>query len=253
MFTVKRLSKIAGITPRTLHYYDEIGLLKPSQVGDNGYRYYGEESLLRLQQILLYRELGIPLDRIRGILGHQDFDVLTALENHKQELRKRIEHIERLITTVDRTISHLKGNQDMNDKLYFEGFSEEQQAEYEKEAMQMYDPETVKASSKKWKSYTAAEKEHIFAEANALYLDLIASISKGPASPEAQAGVERWRQHMAYFWVPNNEQLLGLADLYNDDPRFKATFDKMDPRLAEFMREAVKVYVERLADPPAKR
>ena len=104
MFTVKQLSRLAGITPRTLHYYDEIGLLKPSQVGDNGYRYYGEESLLRLQQILLYRELDLPLESIKKIMGRRDFDVLSALESHKEELSRRIAQMERLIETVDDTI-----------------------------------------------------------------------------------------------------------------------------------------------------
>ena len=244
MFTVKQLSKLAGITPRTLHYYDEIGLLKPSQIGDNGYRYYGEESLLRLQQILLYRELDMPLESIKGIMGRHDFDVLRALESHKEELRKRIKRMERLITTVDMTILNLKGKNQMSTQQLFEPFSDEQQAAYEKEVMQMYDPEVVKASNKKWKSFTAAEKQKILDDGNAIYADILAAIPKGPASSEAQAGVERWRQHMAYFWTPNDEALLGLANLYNDDPRFKANFDKIDPRLAEFMREAVKIYVE---------
>ncbi len=244
MFTVKQFSSMAGITPRTLHYYDEIGLLKPSQVGDNGYRYYGEESLLRLQQILLYRELDIPLDRIKQIMGRRGFDVMEALESHKEELRKRIARMERLINTVDHTILHLKGKADMSQKQLFEVFNDEQQAEYEKEAMQMYDPATVKASHKLWKSYTTAEKQRIGEEGNAVYQDLILAMPKGAASPEAQSCVERWRRHMEYFWIPNLEQLLGLANLYNDDPRFKANFDKADPRLAEFMREAVIVYVE---------
>src|SRR5512139_3903243 len=110
MFTVKQLSRMAGITPRTLHYYDEIGLLKPSRVGANGYRYYGDDALLRLQQILLYRELDMPLEDIKQIMGRRDFDVLNALQEHKQELGKRIVRLERLIATVDRTIDHLKGN-----------------------------------------------------------------------------------------------------------------------------------------------
>src|SRR5512136_1368037 len=109
MFTVKQLSRMAGITPRTLHHYDEIGLLKPSRIGANGYRYYGEEALLRLQQILLYRELDMPLDNIKEIMGRRDFDVLSALESHKAELRRRISQMERIITTVDDTILHLKG------------------------------------------------------------------------------------------------------------------------------------------------
>ncbi len=244
MFTVKQLSKMAGITPRALHYYDEIGLLKPSQVGDNGYRYYGEEALLRLQQILFYRELDMPLEHIREIMRRPDFDVTGALEGHKLELRRRIAKLEKLLNTVDNTILHLKGNQAMTKKQLFEGFSDEQQEAYEKEAMQMYDPETVKASNKRWKAYTAAEKQRIGEEGNAVYEDLLKAMPKGAASPEVQACIVRWRHHLEYFWSPNDEQLLGLADLYNEDPRFKANYDRIDPHLAEFMREAVKVYVK---------
>ena len=94
MFTVKQLSDLAGVTPRTLHHYDQIGLLKPSRTGDNGYRYYGEESLLKLQQILFYRELGLPLEDIKKIMGRRDFDILSALETHKAELVKRIARLE---------------------------------------------------------------------------------------------------------------------------------------------------------------
>jgi DNA-binding transcriptional MerR regulator len=245
MFTVKQLSKLAGITPRTLHYYDEIDLLKPSRIGENGYRYYGEEAMLRLQQILLYRELDLPLDQIREIMGRRDFNVLGALESHRQNLRRQIAHMERLITTVDDTISHLKGQIEMTDRQFFEGFSDEQQAAYEEEAMQMYDPETVKASSRKWKAYSAAEKQRIGEEGNAVYRDLLLAMPKGAASPQAQACVERWRRHIEYFWTPNDEQLLRLVDGYNDDPRFKANFDKIHPDLAAFMREAVKIYVAR--------
>ena len=243
MFTVKQLSKLAGITPRTLHYYDEIDLLKPSRIGENGYRYYGEEALLRLQQILLYRELDLPLDQIREIMGGRDFNVLGALESHRHNLHRRITHMQRLITTVDDTILHLKGQKEMNDRQFFEGFSNEQQAAYEQEAMQTYDPETVKASSRRWKGYSAAEKQRIGEEGNAVYRDLLLAMPKGAASPEAQAGVERWRRHIEYFWTPNDAQLLALANGYNDDPRFKASFDKIHPELAAFIREAVQVYL----------
>ena len=244
MYTVRQLSKLAGITPRTLHYYDEIGLLKPSRVGDNGYRYYGEESLLRLQQILFYRALEMPLDQIKKTMGRRDFDIQSALESHKVELRKRMARMERLIITVDQTLLHLKGERDMSQKQFFQAFSEEQQAEYEKEAMQRWDPATVKAANKRWKDTSAAEKQHIQDEGEAVYQDLVRAMPRGAASAEAQAGVERWRRHIGNFWVPNDDQLLGLADLYNEDPRFKANFDRVDPGLAEFMRAAVKVYVE---------
>jgi len=245
MYTVRQLSKLAGITPRTLHYYDEIGLLKPSRIGDNGYRYYGEESLLRLQQILFYRALDMPLDQIKQTMGRHDFDIRAALESHKEELRKRMARMERLIITVDQTLLHLKGKKAMSEKQYFQAFSDEQQAEYEQEALQRWDPATVKAASRRWKDYTAAEKRRIQDEGNALYQDLVQAMPHGAASAAAQSCVERWRRQIGYFWVPKDDQLLGLADLYNEDPRFKANFDRVDPGLAEFMRAAVKVYVDK--------
>ena len=131
----------------------------------------------------------------------------------------------------------------MSEKGLFEGFSEEEQEKYALEAEQLYDPETVRESNRKWKAYSAAKKEAIMAEGKQVYLDMIAAMPKGADSAEAQAGVEHWRKHMDYFWTPNLSQLLDLANGYNDDPRFKANFDKMRPKLAEFMREAVKVYV----------
>ena len=243
MFTVKQLSKLAGVTPRTLRHYDAIGLLKPSRVGDNGYRYYGEESLLRLQQILFYRELDIPLEDIKKIMGRRDFDVLGALQSHKEALRKQVTRLNRLISTVDNTINHLRGNTTMSDKAYFEGFSEEEQEKYAAEAEQLYDAESVRESNRKWKAYSKEKKESILAEGKDIYTDMIAAMPKGANSPEVQAIVERWRRHMDYFWTPNLDQLLALANGYSEEPRFKANFDKMHPRLAEFMHEAVQVYV----------
>jgi MerR family transcriptional regulator, thiopeptide resistance regulator len=245
VYTVKQLAKLAGVSVRTLHYYDEIGLLKPSSLGGNGYRHYEEEALLKLQQILFYRELELSLDEIKGIMNHPDFDVLTALRSHKEALQGRVERLKRLIQTVDNTIDQVKGNENMDAKGLFEGFSEEEQEKYAKEAEQMYDSETVRASNRRWKAYSDAEKKRILAEGKAIYLDLVAAMPKGASSSEVQAVVERWHKNMQYFWSPNDEQLLGLADLYNEDPRFRANYDKVDPKLAGFMREAVKVYVEK--------
>jgi DNA-binding transcriptional MerR regulator len=245
MFTVKQLSKLAGVTPRTLHHYDDIGLLKPSRIGNNGYRYYEEEALLKLQQILFYRELDFPLDDIRKIMGRRDFDVLKALESHKESLTKQMERTKRLLVTVDNTIHHIKGEKLMSQKNLFEGFSEEEQEQYALEAEKMYDPETVRASNKKWKSYSDAEKKRILTEGKAVYTDLASAMPKGSASKEVQAVIARWHKHMQYFWSPNDEQLLGLADLYNNDPRFRENYEKVAPNLSEFMREAVKVYVEK--------
>lgn len=244
MYTVKQLSNLAGITIRTLHHYDQIGLLKPTLVGANGYRYYGDEALYRLQQILFYRYLDMPLDEINRILGRRDFDVLSALAEHRSSLEAEIRRMRCLISTIDETIDHLKGNAKMNPKKLFEGFSEAEQEKHAEEAAQQWDPETVHASNRRWKSYSADEKRRILDEGNALYADLVAVKAKGAGSKEVQAVIARWHAHLQHFWSPKDDQLLGLADLYDDDPRFRANYDKFAPGLSEFMREAVKVYVK---------
>ena len=132
----------------------------------------------------------------------------------------------------------------MSEKDLFEGFTPEEEEQYTQEAMQTYDPATVKASVKKWKAYSPEEKLRIGAEGKTIYMDLLSAIPKGAASAEAQAAIARWHRHLQYFWIPEDTQLLGLADLYNQDPRFRGKFDQMSPKLAEFMREAVKIYVK---------
>jgi MerR family transcriptional regulator, thiopeptide resistance regulator len=245
MYTVQKLAQIAGVTPRTLRHYDAIGLLKPDTIGENGYRYYNEHSVILLQQILLYREMEIPLDDIKQILVQPDFDVISSLEKHRAELTQRITRLHRLIKTIEKTIAHQRGDLEMENKQFFEGFSEAQQEEYEKEAMQKYDPAVVKASNQKWKNYTKEEKQKIFDEGNLVYQAFADAMSYGSESEQAQSAVGKWRAHMGYFWTPNDEQLLGLADLYNQDERFKANYERYEIGLAEFVREAVKIYVDR--------
>ena len=125
----------------------------------------------------------------------------------------------------------------MSPKQLFTAFSDEEQEKYAKEAEQMYDPAIVKESNRKYKALSAAEKSRIVDEGNQIYADMLAAMPKGAGSPEVQAIVERWRKHMDYFWTPKLEQLLGLAEMYNSDARFKANFDKIDTGLAEFMKE----------------
>ncbi len=244
MFTVKQLSRLAGVTPRTLHHYDAIGLLKPSSVGENGYRYYGEEALVRLQQILFYRELDLPLDEIRKIMGRRDFNALTALESHRIALQGEVTRLNQLLRTVDETILYLKGIKKMNPRNLFDGFSEKEQQEFEDEAARMYDPATVKASARKWQAYSPAEKKRIGLEGQQVYKDMIGVMDRDPSAPDVQAIVARWHKHIECFWVPDNDQLLGLADLYNSNPAFHANFEKTQPGLAAFMREAIEVYVQ---------
>jgi DNA-binding transcriptional MerR regulator len=122
-YTVKQVSKMSGVSVRTLHFYDETGLLKPAYLGANGYRFYEEPQLLILQQILFYRELGFELKQIQRILGGCDFEIITALQSHRRVLQKNLTQTRRLIETVDKTIHHLKGNKKMKNQEMFVGFS----------------------------------------------------------------------------------------------------------------------------------
>jgi DNA-binding transcriptional MerR regulator len=246
-YTVNQLSKLAGVSVRTLHYYDEIGLLKPDAIRPNGYRQYGDQAMFKLQQILFYRELDLSLEDIKAMIGRPDFDAVAALEAHRLSLQGRVKRLERLIQTVDDTLLHMKGIKEMSPKQLFAALSDEEQEQYAKEAEQIYDPAIVKESNRRYKSLSAAEKSRIADEGNAAYAAIVAAIPFGPVSPQAQAGVELWRKQMDYFWTPKMEQLLALAEMYSADPRFKANFDQIDPRLAEFMKEAVGEYVKRKA------
>ena len=176
-------------------------------------------------------------------MGRRDFDLLGALQSHREALQKQVARLNQLLVTVDNTIQHIKGEKLMSQKGLFKGFSEEEQEKLAQEAEQTYDPETVRESNRKWKAYSKEKKDAILAEGNQIYVEMIAAMPKGASSAEVQALVWRWRSHMDYFWTPNLDQLLGLASMYNDDPKFKANFDDMHPKLAEFMREAVTVYV----------
>jgi DNA-binding transcriptional MerR regulator len=122
-YTVKKVAAMSGVSVRTLHFYDEVGLLKPAHLGANGYRFYEEPQLLTLQQILFYRELGFELKQIKQILGRADFEKVAALQSHRKVLQKNLTRTRKLIETIDKTIQHLKGTKKMKNKEMFAGFS----------------------------------------------------------------------------------------------------------------------------------
>jgi len=122
-YTVKQVAAMSGVSVRTLHFYDETGLLKPAHLGANGYRFYEEPQLLTLQQILFYRELGFELKQIKQILGRADFEKAAALQSHRKVLQKNLTRTRKLIETIDKTILHLKGTKKMKSKEMFAGFS----------------------------------------------------------------------------------------------------------------------------------
>jgi DNA-binding transcriptional MerR regulator len=246
-YTVRQLARAAGVSARTLHYYDEIGLLSPSRNPHNGYRLYDRPAMLRLQQILFLRELGLSLEEIQLVIDRPDFDLLSTLEGHRLALLARKERLAQLVNTVERTILHLRGKIDMESKELFEGFSEEKQKEYEDEIRRRYgDSEQLRESRKRWGGYSADEKRRIMEEGKTVYLDMVAAMPSGPTSAQAQAIVARWEQHLRYFYEPNTEILLGLADMYNDEPEFASFFQRIHPELNSFMRQAIQFYCKDL-------
>jgi DNA-binding transcriptional MerR regulator len=244
-YTVKQLAEIAGVTRRTLHFYDEKGLLAPSEVGENGYRYYDEAALLRLQQVLFYREMGLELDRIKAILDDPGFDTLAALQAHRQILQDKAQRLQTLVKTVDKTIMHLIGEIDMSEKNMFAGFSDEQQKKYAEEAVERWG-ETAKQSIQLWNSYSAERKQEILQEGGGIYTEIAANMDKGAASPEVRALLVRWHEHLRHFYDPSIETLGGLGNMYHDDPDFNATFTAMHPDLPAFLKEAIAIYVDEL-------
>ncbi len=244
-YTVKQLSDLAGVSIRTLHYYDEIGLLEPETYGENGYRYYGEEALLRLQQILFFRELDFSLAEIQSILDRPDFDLLRTLQVHRQTLQERALRLERLVQTVDKTILYLKGEAKMSKKEYYEGFSEEKQKEYEQYVRQRWGDEKVESSTRRWAALTDEEKKAYGARGDALHKALAASMSKGPQHPEVQALIQQYREHLSFFYDVTPEIFEGLGHGYNQHPDFIAFYEQYAPGMAKFMEEAITYYVEK--------
>jgi MerR family transcriptional regulator, thiopeptide resistance regulator len=245
VYTVKQLSSLAGITVRTLHHYDEVGLLKPSSVGGNGYRYYTEQELFRLQQILFFRELGLDLKLIRQVLDQPDFERISALQKHRQALQEKISRIRTLINTVDSTIMHLTGGMKMNPIKIFEGFTPEEEKKYEQEAIIRWG-DTARQSIKLWKNYSEQKKKDILQESGHIYTDIVANMANGPASPQVQALLVKWHQHLRYFYEPTPDILQGLGEMYDDDPAFHANLAAIHQDLPAFLKKSIRIYVTRL-------
>ncbi len=244
--SIRQLAQIAKVSVRTLHYYDQICLLRPPRQEGNSYRSYDTSSVLRLQQILFYKEMGFDLERIKAILEKPGFDCFSALTQHKQSLLGKMEQTQRLIQTIDRTIDELKGNLTMSNNEFFNGFSDEQQAEYEKEAADKWNPEVVRESNLRWKALSNIEKQELLKKQELITLALRDVMLEDPASEKVQNLVQEHRDHINFFYDCTPQILLGLGHLYIDDPRFHATYAKVDSGLAEFFFEAIRIYCERL-------
>ncbi|HUV16149.1 MAG TPA: MerR family transcriptional regulator [Pelolinea sp.] len=247
-YSIKEIAELAGVTTRTLRYYDEIGLLSPAEVGDNGYRLYDHQSMLRLQQILYFRELDIPLKDIRHTLNQPNFDLLTALETHRLSLQGRAERITALIETLDQTIATLKGEWIMSEKDYFNGFDESQ---YEEEARQRWGgTPQYSESRRKLESYSKEKKEAIKQEGRRITERMVGKDADAkPDDADVQAAVGDYFTYLnKNFYTCDVEFLRNLSDMWVADPRFAVNYERIREGGAEFVRDAVQIYCDRQKD-----
>jgi DNA-binding transcriptional MerR regulator len=247
--TVKQLAAISGVTVRTLHHYDEIGLLKPATVGANGYRYYGRAELLRLQRILFHRELGVPLHEIGALLELEGGDQVSVLLRHRRKLEAEGARLAELIDTIDRTIASLNGEITMSNADLYKGFSPEKQAAYEAWLIERYgEPmrEGIAHSRKRFAASTPEEQAASMAQLQQLEEALAEACRReiDPGSAAVDELIARHRAWVALMWDKPcpPEAYSGLADLYLSHPDFVARYERIAPGFAAYLAHAMKTH-----------
>jgi DNA-binding transcriptional MerR regulator len=247
-YTVKQLAKLSGISVRTLHFYDEIGLLKPAYLGGNNYRYYEQEQLLMLQQILFYREIGFQLNDIQRVMNSDSFNKLEALQSHKNILKQRLNHTQTMIGTIDKTIAHLRGEITMHDEEFYYGFDSEKQKQNEKYLVDngILTQEFLDECNKKIKNWSNKEKNAFIKDIERIIGEIIIALSNklSPFSAEVQDLMQQHYTWLERTWTPTKDSYLGLIDLYKT-PEFRKFYDDRHPDLLDFMINAMRIFANK--------
>ena len=246
--TVKQLATLSGVSVRTLHYYDEVGLLPPAYVGSNGYRYYEDEQLLRLQQILFYRELGFGLGDIQAFLDNPDFDKIRALESHRASLQADIARQRRLIATVDKTLHHLKTNTPMASEDYFAGFDPQEQERHEKALIDRCGDDmktSIAASKARVKHWTKPKWTKTMQDFAAICQDFVTLMERGLSadSSESLAVAGRHFAWLSQFWTPNRTTYKGHAQFILDS-ELRNAYTSHHCNLPEYAALAIEAYAD---------
>lgn len=241
---VKEVADVVGISVRTLHYYDEIGLLIPDDTTKSGYRLYSERNLEQLQQILFFRQLGFPLKEIKAMLESPTFNQVEALQMHRDILLEKRKNIDELIQTIDKTIKHSKGEIEMTAKEKFQGFHFDNNA-YEKEARARWGDQAVDASNKKLSALSKNEKRDMEAAFSDIFMELAKIRHQPPESNEAQEAIEVWWTYLNKIGDYSLEAFKGLGEMYVSDERFTNNIDAYGNGLAQFMCDAMRIYAEK--------
>ncbi|MBC2100540.1 MerR family transcriptional regulator [Listeria booriae] len=250
-YTVQKLAKLAGVSTRTLRYYDEIGILKPARINSSGYRIYGQNEVDRLQQILFYREMNVGLDKIKAILEQPDFDETEALKTHRAQLLDKRKQLDELIRNVEKSIAHSERRITMTDQEKFEGFKQkmidENEEKYGTEIREKYGDDKINKSNAKLKGMSEAEMERVNHLAETILVELAEAFETGdPAGDKAQEVAAMHKEWLSTYWdTYSKEAHAGLAQMYVDDERFTAYYDKDQPGLAAFLRDAIVIFTSK--------
>jgi len=247
-WSIVEVARHAGVSSRTLRHYDDIGLVPPAYVAGNGYRHYEREQLLRLQEVLVLRELGLPLDAVARVLDGTE-DRAAVLREHHAALVAERDRLDRLAETVARTIEDLdeEGGGTMSPEELFEGFDAAKQKQYEAELVERYGPQVQDRIDESWRRIGTFTKDDI-AAVNEEYASIgrrLIPLIEADVAPDDERVLDVMADHyaiVARFWTPDAESYAGLGDLYVDSPDFKARYDAEHPRMAEYLRDAMAAY-----------
>lgn len=242
MRAVNQVAKLAGISVRTLHYYDDIGLLEPTATTPAGYRQYSDNDLEKLWQIMFYKELDFPLEEIKRILGNPNYNKQDALKKHRQLLTQKKKRLEELIASIDKSIE--KGFDVNMLKTFDMKDFEAHKKQYAEEAAQKYGDAYIK-SNEKTSKYSKEQWEIIMKEAQSIYEELADNMDKDVDSPIVQELIEKWRKHINQnYYECTLEIFKGLGEMYVADVRFTKNIDKTKVGLAAFIKKAIDYYCE---------
>ena len=250
-YTIKKLAELAGISTRTLRYYDQIGLLKPNEINKSNYRIYDEKNVNKLQQIMFYRSLDFPLSKIKRLMDDPDFSQLEALKEQRRLLLNKQKEVNKLLTNIDLTIENYKGEKKMADTEKFAAFKKEQlaqnEATYGSELQQKYDADTIKQANQKYSQLTEKEFKEMSDIESKLITDLVA-LKKHPDldSSLAQQIYQEHRQWLEFTWPKYTKSShRGLVDMYLMDSRFQQYYDKKaQTPVAQLLHDVVYRYTK---------
>ncbi|MEV7226919.1 MULTISPECIES: MerR family transcriptional regulator [Polymorphospora] len=244
-WSIAEVAKEAGVTSRTLRHYDAIGLLTPAFTADNGRRFYGQEELLRLQRILLLRDLGLGLDAVAEVLDRQSRDsTVEVLVRHRDWLVRERGRLDRLIRTVDSTIGNVQEGREMTPRKVFEGFESNP---YEAEARERWGDAAVDAADERMQGWSAADAEKARTGYVRVHEGLAPLKAAGvPVTDDRVQELVRFHHEVTcLFWTPNRDAYRGLGQMYVDDERFRRNIGGGDDALVEYLRDAMFVYADR--------